>query len=158
MSKKVFAIIGMIACVLSIITGFSVMGQDNECSTASRSGMYDSGLTTFGADFYTYSNNNTAEAASAARTTANNIYKLYDLLADVFGWLFVFVGLIGFCHFGVVRAECNCATPPTIPVVTEESPTMDSIEELKKYKVLADSGAITQEEFETKKNQLLDLK
>lgn len=158
MSKKVFATVGMVVCALFVVIGFVTMGQDNECSTASRSGIYDSGLTTFGADFYTYSNNNTAEAASAARTTANNIYKLYDLLADVFGWFFVFAGLIGFCHFGVVFAGCNCATPPTIPVVTEESSTMDSVEELKKYKVLADSGAITQEEFETKKNQLLDLK
>lgn len=157
MGKKVFATIGMVVCVLFVIVGFVTMGQDNECSIASRSGMYDSGLTTFGADFYTYSNNNTAEAASAARTTANNIYELYNLLADVFGWLFVFVGLIGFCHFGVVRAGCNCAAPSTVPVVAEEPSTMDSVEELKKYKVLADSGAITQEEFEEKKEQLLDL-
>lgn len=157
MSKKVFATIGMVVCVLFVIVGFVTMGQDNECSTASRSGMYDSGLTTFGADFYTYSNNNTAEAASAARTTANNIYHLYDFLSNVFGWLFVFAGLSGFCHFGVVFAGCNCATPSTVPVVQEESSTMDSVDELKKYKVLVDSGAITQEEFETKKKQLLDL-
>ena len=157
MSKKVFATIGMVVCVLFVIMGFVTMGQDNECSTASRSGMYDSGLTTFGADFYTYSNNNTAEAASAARITANNIYDLYDLVADVFGWLFVFAGLIGFCHFGVVRAECNCAAPAAAPIAPEKSSTMDSVEELKKYKVLADSGAITQEEFEAKKEQLLDV-
>ena len=157
MSKKVFATIGMVVCVLFVLMGFVTMGQDNECSIASRSGMYDSGLTSFGADFYTYSNNNTAEAASAARITANNIYDLYDLVADVFGWLFVFAGLIGFCHFGVVRAECNCTAPAAAPIVPEESSTMDSVEELKKYKVLADSGAITQEEFEAKKEQLLDV-
>lgn len=157
MSKKLFATIGMIVCVLLVIMGFATMGQDNECSTASRSGMYDSGLTTFGADFYTYSNNNTAEAASAARITANNIYRLYDLLANVFGWLFVFSGLIGFCHFGVVFAECKDTAAPTLPVSEEESVVVDSVEELKKYKVLADSGAITQEEFEAKKEQLLDV-
>lgn len=157
MSKKVFAIIGMIVCVLFIITGFTVMGQDNECSTASRSGMYDSGLTTFGADFYTYSNNNTAEAASAARITANNIYHLYDLLGNIFGWFFVFAGLIGFCHFGVVLAECKDTTAPIRSVAEEEPVVVDSVEELKKYKVLADSGAITQEEFEAKKEQLLDV-
>lgn len=157
MSKKLFATIGMIVCVLLVIMGFATMGQDNECSIASRSGMYDSGLTSFGADFYTYSNNNTAEAASAARITANNIYDLYDLLADVFGWFFVFAGLIGFCHFGVVRAGCNAAATSSIPLVQEESSKIDSVEELKKYKDLADSGAITQEEFEAKKKQLLDL-
>ena len=157
MSKKLFATIGMIVCIVFVIMGFVTMGQDNECSIASRSGLYDSGLTSFGADFYTYSNNNTAEAASAARITANNIYNLYDLVADVLGWLFVFSGSIGFCHFGVVRAECNCAAPAAAPIVPEESSTMDSVEELKKYKVLADSGAITQEEFEAKKEQLLDV-
>lgn len=157
MRKKLFATIGMIVCVVFIIMGFATMGRDNECSTASRSGMYDSGLTTFGADFYTYSNNNTAEAASAARTTANNIYELYDLLADVSGWFFVFAGLIGFCHFGIIRAGCNDTSTSAVPFVQEESSTMDSVEELKKYKELADSGAITQKEFETKKDQLLDL-
>ena len=156
MSKKLFATIGMIACVLLIIMGFATMGQDNECSIASRSGMYDSGLTSFGADFYTYSNNNTAEAASAARITANNIYHLYDLLGNIFGWFFVFAGLIGFCHFGVVFAECKDTAVPTLPVAEEET-VVDSVEELKKYKVLANSGAITQEEFEAKKEQLLDV-
>lgn len=156
MGKKVFATIGMFVCVLFVIMGFVTMGQDNECSTASRSGMYDSGLTTFGADFYTYSNNNTAEAASAARITANNIYHLYDLLGNIFGWFFVFAGLIGFCHFGVVFAECKDTAAPTLPVAEEET-VVDSVEELKKYKVLADSGAITQEEFEAKKEQLLDV-
>ena len=84
------------------------------------------------------------------------IYDLYDLVADVFGWFFVFAGLIGFCCFGVVRAGCNCAAPPAAPIVPEESSTMDSVDELKKYKELADSGAITQEEFEAKKEQLLN--
>ena len=157
MGKKVFATIGMVVCVLFVIMGFVTMGQDNECSTASRSGMYDSGLTTFGADFYTYSNNNTAEAASAARITANNIYHLYDLLGNIFGWFFVFAGLIGFCHFGVVFAECKDTAAPTLSAAAEESTIVDSVEELKKYKVLADSGAITQEEFEAKKEQLLDV-
>lgn len=157
MSKKLFATIGMIVCVVFVIMGFVTMGQDNECSIASRSGMYDSGLTSFGADFYTYSNNNTAEAASAARTTANNIYELYDLLADVFGWFFVFAGLIGFCSFGVIRSGCNEAVAPVVPVVEEKSALMDSTEELKKYRELADSGAITQEEFDAKKDHLLNL-
>ena len=157
MNKKAFATIGMIVCVLVVIMGFATMGRDNDCSTASRSGLYDSGLTTFGADFYTYSNNNTAEAASAARITANNIYHLYDLLADVFGWFFVFSGAIGFCHFGVVRAGSNHPAPPSVTVVHEEGPAADAVQELQKYKALADSGAITQEEFDEKKNQLLDL-
>lgn len=119
MSKKVYATIGMIACVLFIIMGFVTMGRDNSCSTNSRSGLYDSGHATFGTDFYTYSNNNAAEAASAARTTANNIKELYGLLTDLFGWFFVFTGLIGLCHFGIVRAECCVAREADVAIAKE---------------------------------------
>lgn len=126
MNKKVFAVIGMVVCVVFILMGFSVLGRENECSTVYRSGSYTSGYGTFGADFYTYSNNNAAEAAGAARITANNIYELYALLTDVFGWLFVFAGLIGFCQFGVVFAESKA----TDVVVNEESPVVESVEDL----------------------------
>lgn len=127
MTKKTFATIGMIVCVLFVIMGFATIGRDNDCSTASRSGIYDSGLTTFGADFYTYSNNNTAEAASAARITANNIKELYSLLTDVFGWFFVFMGLIGLCHFGIVRAECNPLPTPDAPPSNENPPAIRNV-------------------------------
>ena len=39
---------------------------------------------------------------------------------------------------------------------TESKPT-DSIDELKRYKELLDTGVITQEEFDAKKKQLLGL-
>ena len=126
MSKKMFATIGMIVCVLFVVMGFVTIGKDNSCSTAYRSGMYDSGFATFGADYYTYSSNNAAEAANAARTTANNIYELYGLLTDVFGWLFVFAGLMGFCRFGVICAECKDAAASAAPVAVEESAPADS--------------------------------
>lgn len=112
MSKKTFATIGMIVCVLFVIAGFITMEKTNSCSTGSRSGLFDSGLATFGSDFYTYSNNNAAEAASAARTTANNVKEVYTLLCDMFGWFFVFIGSIGLCHFGIIRADCNAPASP----------------------------------------------
>lgn len=118
MSKKVFASIGMVVCVLFIVMGVVTVGRDNSCSTDARSGLYDSGLATFGTDFYTYSNNNAAEAASAARTTANNIKELYGLLTDMFGCLFVFMGLIGLCHFGIIRAE-SCTSKETFQTIGE---------------------------------------
>lgn len=126
MSKKAFAVIGMIVCVLFVVMGFATMRQDNACSTAYSSGIYDSGYGTFGADYYTYSNNNAAEAASAARTTANNLYKLYDLLTNVFGWLFVFAGVIGFCQFGIILAECKNVAP----IAPEKSAGLDLVEEI----------------------------
>lgn len=120
MGKKLFSTMGMTVCVLFIIMGFITIRRNNSCSTVSRSGLYDSGLATFGTDYYTYSNNNAAEAASAARTTANNIRELYNLLADMFGWSFVFMGLIGFCHFGVIRAEC-CTSPKNDVSIAKEA-------------------------------------
>lgn len=123
MSKKFFATTGMIFCVLFIILGFVTLFRDNSCSTASRSGLYDSGLASFGADFYTYVSNNAAEAASAACTAANNIYDLYDLLTNVFGWLFLFAGFTGLCHFGIVRADCPKASG--IPLSQETPSSID---------------------------------
>lgn len=43
------------------------------------------------------------------------------------------------------------------PVIAEVKPSISQADELKKYKDLLDSGAITQEEFDTKKKQLLGL-
>ena len=40
---------------------------------------------------------------------------------------------------------------------SEKDESKDSVTEIKKYKELLDSGIITQEEFDTKKKQLLDL-
>lgn len=42
-------------------------------------------------------------------------------------------------------------------VVIQQKPQLSSADELKKYKDLLDSGIITQEEFDAKKNQLLGL-
>jgi len=42
-------------------------------------------------------------------------------------------------------------------VVIEKAPAIDNADQLKKYKDLLDSGVITQEEFDTKKKQLLGL-
>lgn len=44
-----------------------------------------------------------------------------------------------------------------VEYVTAPAPASDTADQLKKYKDLLDSGAITQEEFDTKKKQLLDL-
>lgn len=49
---------------------------------------------------------------------------------------------------------------PAAPVVTYSAPapaTADTVTELKRYKELLDMGILTQEEFETKKKQLLNL-
>ncbi|MBQ1535200.1 MAG: SHOCT domain-containing protein, partial [Ruminococcus sp.] len=40
---------------------------------------------------------------------------------------------------------------------TIQSPQQTSIDDLKRYKELLDSGAITEEEYESKKKQLLNI-
>jgi hypothetical protein len=53
------------------------------------------------------------------------------------------------------------AAPSDDPATVAPQPAIDTesnnMEKLKKYKDLLDSGIITQEEFEAKKKQLLDL-
>lgn len=146
MNKKVFATVGMIVCAVLIVVGFVMIGQGNECSHAYSSSYYDSGFTTFGADFYTYSSNNTAEAASAARTTANNLYELYDLVGDAFGWLFVFAGLIGLCHFGILRADCPNVVSPDMPVAREPLPVAMPMEETEEVQETANDPEPEQSE------------
>ena len=56
----------------------------------------------------------------------------------------------------------NVPTVNTIPKdnsnVGAASPEIENLERLKKYKELLDMGAITQEEFELKKNEILKIK
>lgn len=52
--------------------------------------------------------------------------------------------------------EAQTATPPEQPTPTTNQP-LDPAAEIAKYKSLLDSGAITQDEYEAKKKQLLGL-
>ena len=51
----------------------------------------------------------------------------------------------------------NRQQKPTAPATITQEPKTDSIDQLRKYKDLLDDGIITQEEFDAKKKQLLDL-
>lgn len=55
--------------------------------------------------------------------------------------------------------QFKCVDQPeqVAATIVNQKITQSNAEELKKYKELLDMGAITQEEFEAKKNQLLDL-
>lgn len=110
MSKKVFATLGMVfglviaLCGILTITG-GMGGDTSYPSSAPYS--YESGYASFGADFYTYVSNNSAEAASAARTTAGNLEDIADLLKNVCGVFLMGFGMLGFCFFGVMRSDCK---------------------------------------------------
>ena len=68
--------------------------------------MYDSGYASFGADYYTYSVNNTAEAASATRTVAANLVHIADFLMVFPGISSILFGMAVICGFGIVLASC----------------------------------------------------
>lgn len=67
---------------------------------------YDSGFATFGADYYTYSVNNTAEAAYGARSAAYNIANVANYLLKFCGISSILFGLMIICGFGIVLYSC----------------------------------------------------
>ena len=68
--------------------------------------------------------------------------------------IFILIGL-SFAVNLVKRSNLIVSTKPSKAVVEQKANS--NADELKKYKELLDMGAITQEEFETKKKQLLGL-
>ena len=129
MNKKLLATLGMVFSAVLVLASILVfagaMGGDaNYPSSAPYS--YDSGYASFGADFYTYVSNNAGEAASASRTAANNVRELCELMKNVCGCFLLGFGLLGFCHFGIVRCECRkqedaekAAAEPELPAAPE---------------------------------------
>ncbi len=122
MSKNSFATAGMVISALVVLMGILTMcgafGGDATIAGAA-SYRYDSGYASFGGDFYSYVNNNAAEASAAARTTAKNVKELVDLTKTVGGIFLMSVGLFGLCGFGIVR--CSCAAP--VSRLPEETPS-----------------------------------
>ena len=56
----------------------------------------------FGADFYTYVNNNAAEAAIAARTVASNLDSIADVIKSACGIFLIGFGLLSLCCFAMI--------------------------------------------------------
>ncbi|MBQ3110187.1 MAG: hypothetical protein IJC69_03515 [Clostridia bacterium] len=109
MSKKVYATIGMLISLALVIIGIvSMCGGlgGNTSYPGSAPYTYDSGYAMFNADYYTYSVNNSAEAASAAHTAAANLDDIGEFLSLACGLFMVCLGLISFCGFGIVLSTC----------------------------------------------------
>ena len=123
MNKKTFAIIGVVGGAILIFLGILVMsgalGGDTSYASGS-SYLYDSGYASFGADFYTYVSNNAAEAASAARTTAENLRGIAELLKNVGGIFLMGFGLFMVCFFGMSLVGCAEKAPK--PEKSEAAP------------------------------------
>lgn len=132
---SIFGILGglaLIACGVLIMSG-EMGGNANSASGASY--LYDSGYASFGGDFYSYVNNNAAEAASAARTTASNVRAVAQLLQNFCGLMLMGFGLFMSCYFGVCCAGSKTPTsaavnsaPVTQPVSSE--PAAEALTEI----------------------------
>lgn len=103
--KKGFKRLGMLVSVAVVIVGICVLCGaiygNPSYSTDAPTG-YDSGYAIFGADFYSYVCNNSAEAASAARAAANNVIDVVDSVNNIGGIILIAMGLFGFCFFGMM--------------------------------------------------------
>ena len=106
--KKKMALAGMINSSMMIIVGvlfllgvFGGMGS----YPSGASSYYESGYASFGADFYTYVNNNAAEAASATYRAAANIRSIGGIIKNFCGISLIGLGSIGVCLFAILRYD-----------------------------------------------------
>ena len=116
MNKKILSIIGMAVSAIIIVMGIlaitGVLGGEPHYANGA-SYIYDTGYASFGGDFYSYVNNNAAEAASGAHAAASNARELSILLKNVCGIFLMGFVLYGLCHFGMIFSEY-------LPDVTEK--------------------------------------
>ena len=110
MNKKTLSLVGIIVGFVFVLVGIlslsgSLGGNTSYPDTAPY--LYDSGYATFGADYYTYSVNNAAEAASAARTIATNLDDIADFLKIFCGLFSMCFGAAIVCCFGIYRVGLN---------------------------------------------------
>ena len=124
LSKKVLSIVGMVVGLAFIVVGIlSMTGALGGDTTIPNSApyYYDSGYAQFGADYYSYSVNNAAEAASAARTTAYNLDDIAQFLLVFLGITSILFGLMVMCGFGIVLSTCFPTDAASIPEKTTTS-------------------------------------
>lgn len=141
--KMITSIIGMLSGVLSIILGFCM-----HCG-----GYYYTSLEKYGGDAYTGIQN-------AAAETSRNVYGLGQCVESGFKFLLIVVGIIAICYFTFKlfdTIEGYKKSVTTNQPTTTNAPQASSVDEIKKLKDLLDMNAITQEEFDTKKKQILGL-
>lgn len=114
MSRTTYAKIGMVSCAIIAIMGLLILCGAMGGSTQDSYGSYGytNGKASFGADFYTYVNNNAYRAASAAEVTADNLNEIGTLLRWSLGILVFGIGAIGACGFGIVYCDCDKTEQP----------------------------------------------
>jgi hypothetical protein len=147
--KKISALMGLAAGLLAILIGIlilsgSIGGNTSYYAYSESISSYDSGRTTFGADFYTYVNNNAANAVTAIKNTNNAIEGVGESLEDLFhlvraigGWGILLFGLfVTFLFAGKLQEKAPAAgTAPVAwaaapaPTATQAAPAVPVVDE-----------------------------
>lgn len=127
LTKKNISLAAMIISVLIALSGFMIIvgAFGGDTSHANSSVLYDSGLTKFGADFYTYVNNNAAEAAIAARTVASNLDSIADVIKSACGIFLIGFGLLSLCCFAMIWINENKPSDP-VAVAQNDEPVQEN--------------------------------
>ena len=141
--KKGFKNLGMVISIGLVILGVLIMTgtfRDSASYPNYAPSSYDSGYAIFGADFYNFVCNNSAEAADAAAAAANNTVDIINLITGSCGVIVMALGLLGFCFFGMMptgafKVQNIISAPVTPPVsapvytpVVEAKPSPESAE------------------------------
>lgn len=165
--KKKSTVIKVISSALIIALGLVViiLGKSNDYTFFCRS-VYTSDQT-YGGDAYTGIQNavadvsyNVSEIGEALQDYSENVQPI---VATLGGILIMLVGtyLLGSSIAGIEKEKTVVTAPDTAANAAPAAPVTnksneDTILMLSKYKSLLDSGALTQEEFDEKKKQLLE--
>ena len=128
--KKTISLVGMIVGFAFVVVGILAMSGTFGCDVMSHASSapsaYDSGYASFGADYYSYSVNNGAEAAVGARVAANNLADIGEFISMFSGVMSMLIGFAVICGFGVVFASCK-ATPVDVAAVNEYATYSEAI-------------------------------
>lgn len=133
--KKMLSTIGMAISILLIVFGImTTSGSFGDATYYGNSSPYDSGFASFNGDYYTYSVNNGAEAASAARAVASNVREVSQLLQSALGLFMICFGALSFCGFGIVfsgcpKAQADIAAPCCDATAPAEEPAAEAAEQ-----------------------------
>ena len=135
--KKTFFIVGMAVSLAIVLMGVLVITgalADTPSYASSAPYTYNSGYASFGGDAYTYISNNAQEAASAARVATSNQRDIFELIQTVSGILLIGLGLLGFCHFAILKSNAeavlSAAAAPAAPTPTAAAPASDELPDI----------------------------
>ncbi len=134
--------IGMIAGLVIIIVGI-VFASKSSFYSSSASYWYDSGYALFGADFYNYVNNNTAEATANIKQVGYAVESVNNSL----GILMVCFGFFDVCLFWALHGGKNENTAVSEDVVKKLSTIIDEMQKLsreQKYEPITVVQAVTE--------------